>query len=67
MGMAAIAEDTEDLDRIVRPAFRRLRRLFDDAPAPLSVLSMGMSGDFGVAVEEGATHVRVGTALFGPR
>ena len=67
MGMAAIAEDEGDLDRVVRPAFQRLRRLYDDAPAPLSILSMGMSGDFGVAVEEGATHVRVGTALFGPR
>ena len=67
MGMAAIAKDEGDLDRVVRPAFQRLRRLYDDAPAPLSVLSMGMSGDFGVAVEEGATHVRVGTALFGPR
>lgn len=67
MGMAAIAEEKGDLDQVVRPAFQRLRRLYDDAPAPLSVLSMGMSGDFGVAVEEGATHVRVGTALFGPR
>ncbi len=67
MGMAAIAEDDEDLERVVRPAFRRLRRLFEEAPQPLSVLSMGMSGDFEVAVEEGATHVRVGSALFGPR
>ena len=67
MGMAAIAEDDEDLERVVRPAFRLLRRLFEAAPRPLSVLSMGMSGDFEVAVEEGATHVRVGSALFGPR
>lgn len=67
MGMAAIAEDERDLDRLVRPAFRRLRGLFDSAPLPLSVLSMGMSGDFEVAVEEGATHVRLGTALFGAR
>jgi len=35
--------------------------------APLPHLSMGMSGDFGVAIEEGATLVRIGTALFGPR
>jgi len=35
--------------------------------APLPHLSMGMSGDFEVAIEEGATIVRVGTALFGPR
>ncbi len=66
MGMAAITEDEGDLDRVVRPAFQRLRRLFDAEPG-LTVLSMGMSGDFEVAVEEGATHVRVGTALFGPR
>ena len=38
-----------------------------DASAELRELSMGMSGDFEVAIEEGATHVRVGTALFGPR
>jgi len=55
-----------------RPAFARLRELRDrlaTAPggASLRELSMGMSGDFEVAVEEGATLVRVGTALFGPR
>ena len=67
MGMAALAEDARDLERVVRPAFQRLRALFEAAPVPLSVLSMGMSGDYEVAVEEGATHVRVGSALFGPR
>ena len=68
MGMAAFAEDRRDLERHVRPAFRRLRGVFDTwGGAALSVVSMGMSGDFEVAVEEGATHVRVGTALFGPR
>ncbi len=56
-----------------RPAFSALRRLRDEIqPAcPSSVdlkeLSMGMSGDFEVAVEEGATLVRIGTAIFGPR
>ena len=35
--------------------------------APLPHLSMGMSGDFEIAIEEGATIVRIGTALFGPR
>jgi len=56
-----------------RPWFRRLRALRDElARAPEwrhfpGFLSMGMSGDFAVAVEEGATHVRVGTALFGRR
>lgn len=67
MGMAAIAQGDDDLERVVRPAFQRLRQLFEAAPLDLSILSMGMSGDFEVAVEEGATHVRVGTALFGPR
>ncbi|MEM1118497.1 MAG: YggS family pyridoxal phosphate-dependent enzyme [Bacteroidota bacterium] len=67
MGMAAIARTEADLERIVRPAFVRLRSLYETSPVPLSVLSMGMSGDFEVAIEEGATHVRVGSALFGPR
>jgi pyridoxal phosphate enzyme (YggS family) len=48
-----------------RPHFRRLRELRD--AAGLEHLSMGMSADFEVAVEEGATMVRVGTAIFGPR
>lgn len=50
--------------------FRLLRGLQDDLVARglvLDVLSMGMSGDYALAIEEGATHVRVGTALFGPR
>jgi pyridoxal phosphate enzyme (YggS family) len=54
-----------------RPHFRRLRELKQRAEAvlgaPLPHLSMGMSGDFEIAIEEGATMVRVGTALFGPR
>jgi pyridoxal phosphate enzyme (YggS family) len=48
-----------------RPYFRRLRELA--AEHGLSGLSMGMSHDFEVAIEEGATHVRIGTALFGRR
>lgn len=67
MGMAAIAEDERHLETVVRPAFQQLRQLYEASPVALSVLSMGMSGDFEVAVEEGATHIRVGTALFGPR
>jgi len=53
----------------VRPAFRALRELRDRQAAAdqLRELSMGMSGDFEVAIEEGATLVRVGTAIFGPR
>jgi PLP dependent protein len=48
-----------------RPAFRSLRRLADDLG--LSVVSMGMSGDLEIAVEEGSTMVRVGSSLVGPR
>jgi pyridoxal phosphate enzyme (YggS family) len=55
------AERPED----ARPWFRRLRELAERHG--LRQLSMGMSGDFEVAVEEGATMVRVGTAIFGPR
>jgi pyridoxal phosphate enzyme (YggS family) len=50
-------------DEDARPYFRRLRSLRGNLPH----LSMGMSGDFEAAIEEGATLVRVGTALFGPR
>jgi len=68
MTVPAAADDPEQ----ARPAFARLRALRDahrDAPggAALHELSMGMSADFEVAIEEGATLVRVGTALFGPR
>jgi PLP dependent protein len=55
----------------VRPYFRHLQELRDDLQTqlgrPLPVLSMGMSHDFEVAIEEGATEIRVGTALFGTR
>jgi pyridoxal phosphate enzyme (YggS family) len=55
----------------VRPYFKALRelrdRLRDLTGLPLTELSMGMSGDFAVAVEEGATLVRIGTAIFGQR
>jgi len=54
-----------------RPVFRQLRELKSECEqilgAPLQHLSMGMTGDFEVAIEEGATLIRVGTALFGPR
>lgn len=48
-----------------RPYFRRLKQLSEQHR--LNALSMGMSHDLEVAIEEGATHVRVGVALFGPR
>ena len=67
MTIAPLAEDPE----ASRPFFRALRELRDElserTDTPLPTLSMGMSGDFEVAVEEGATHVRVGSALFGAR
>jgi PLP dependent protein len=53
-----------------REAFAALRELRDQANAQgmgLDTLSMGMSGDFEAAIAEGATIVRIGTALFGPR
>lgn len=54
-----------------RPWFAALRKLRDqiegESGVPLPFLSMGMSGDFEVAIEEGATHVRVGSSIFGKR
>ena len=69
-GLMTIAPWTKTPER-VRPVFRQLRELREACEsrlgAPLPVLSMGMSGDFEIAIEEGATLVRIGTALFGPR
>jgi PLP dependent protein len=69
-GLMTIAPYTAQPER-ARPWFIKLRQLRDACAdllgAPLPVLSMGMSGDLEVAIEEGATIVRVGTALFGPR
>ena len=68
-GLMTMAALTEDL-AVQRQAFRLLRELRDAAQGqghPLPELSMGMSGDYLVAVEEGATMVRLGTLLFGER
>lgn len=71
-GLMTLAVLSADHAR-VRTCFRRLRELRDalrqDAPAGVSLaeLSMGMSGDFECAIEEGATVVRIGQAIFGPR
>lgn len=69
-GLMTLAPWTPEPEK-VRPVFRRLRELKTECEqrlgAPLEHLSMGMSGDFEVAIEEGATLVRIGTALFGPR
>ena len=63
-GLMTIPPEVERAED-ARPWFRRLRELAERHG--LRELSMGMSGDFEVAIEEGATMVRVGTAIFGPR
>ncbi len=71
-GLMTLALFSDDANR-VRPCFVRLRELRDrlrqDAPGGIAVdeLSMGMSGDFELAIEEGSTIVRVGQAIFGAR
>ena len=69
-GLMTIAPWTPEPEK-VRSVFRRLRELKEQCGqrlgTPMPQLSMGMSGDFEVAIEEGATLVRIGTALFGPR
>ncbi len=64
LGLMCIPPASEDPEQS-RPYFRRLRLLAEQSG--LRELSMGMSHDFAVAIEEGATILRIGTALFGPR
>ncbi len=64
-GLMIIPPFFEDIEK-ARPFFRRLREIRDEF-LPNGELSMGMSHDFEIAVEEGATLVRVGTAIFGRR
>lgn len=70
MGLMCIPPPGPDAE-VSRPWFAALRELRDelerDSGTPLQALSMGMSGDFEVAIEEGATHVRVGSSIFGKR
>jgi pyridoxal phosphate enzyme (YggS family) len=70
IGVMTIPPFSPDAEQ-ARPYFRKLRELRDSWSAQsgfaLSELSMGMSGDFEVAIEEGATCIRVGTAIFGSR
>ncbi|MDX2047497.1 MAG: YggS family pyridoxal phosphate-dependent enzyme [Chitinophagaceae bacterium] len=70
MGMASFTENSTQ----VREEFRNLKKIFDDVKEKFfyhddkfSVLSMGMSGDYAVAVEEGSTMVRIGSLIFGER
>jgi len=68
-GLMCIPPETGD-ESEQRRQFGRLRKLLVALNASgheLDVLSMGMSGDFESAIREGATHVRIGTAIFGPR
>jgi pyridoxal phosphate enzyme (YggS family) len=72
MGLMTVGPLTED-DQRVRKAFRRLRIIFQEAAKigypniQMKHLSMGMSGDFEMAIEEGSNMVRIGSAIFGAR
>ena len=72
-GLMGMATFTEDLDQI-RSEFRGLKQLFEDLKhrslpsfVTMKELSMGMSGDYQIAQEEGSTMVRIGSAIFGAR
>jgi len=68
-GLMSIIENTDD-EAAQRAQFRMMKRLFDGLRQDgldLDTLSMGMSQDYRVAIEEGATMVRVGSAIFGAR
>ena len=69
MAIAPFYDNPED----ARPCFKTVKSLFDTYKGDerdrvnFTTLSMGMSGDFKQAISEGATHVRIGTAIFGAR
>lgn len=70
-GLMTVAEFVED-PASLRPAFRMMRELRDDlaardATSAIRELSMGMTNDYEIAIEEGATLIRLGSAIFGPR
>ncbi len=68
-GLMAIIENTDD-ESTQRAQFRRMRSLFDALRkdgVEIDTLSMGMSQDFAIAIDEGATMVRIGSAIFGTR
>jgi len=64
-GLMGMASNTDNIEQ-VRQEFRGLRQLFDEI-GNLKELSMGMSSDYKIAMEEGSTMVRIGTAIFGKR
>ena len=69
MGMASFSDDKN----LIRNEFASLKKMFDKyislpiSHCPLSILSMGMSGDYKIAIKEGSTMVRIGSLLFGER
>lgn len=64
-GLMQIAPDTDDT-KALRKYFKTVKDLYDQIPGA-DILSMGMSGDFEIAIEEGANMVRIGTKIFGER
>ena len=71
-GLMTIGPFTEE-DTLIRRSFRELRRLFEELKAAsipnvdMEILSMGMSADYEIALQEGANMLRIGTSIFGPR
>ncbi len=65
MGMATNTKDSN----VINDEFNYLKNLFDELGSARNwhTLSMGMSGDYKIAVENGSTHVRIGSAIFGAR
>ena len=69
VGLMGMATFTDDKDQ-VRKEFAQLKSIFDALKNKLphiSILSMGMSGDYSIAIEEGSTMVRIGSSIFGAR
>jgi pyridoxal phosphate enzyme (YggS family) len=70
MGMASFTDNLQQVRnefRGLKSLFEQVRKDFFDSDESFNELSMGMSGDFGIAIEEGSTMVRVGTRIFGSR
>ena len=68
-GLMGMATFTDNMDQ-VRREFQSLSKLFQDlknSPTHISILSMGMSGDYSIAIEEGSNMVRIGSSIFGSR